>query len=184
MLAQLLTNLNNNDAGSNHNEEEHHEDEQPKIEKSREGSSIDAEVLKGIQTQIASLTQRDELKKAGMTRPYPLEWDSMPYPLKFKPPTLHTYDDKSSPNQHIYYFRSQTSKVIDNDAIMARLFIDTLKGVAFDWFRSLSPGSVNSWIDLKTQFLSHFYEDDTKVTMDKLLFTVQKKGESIRDYIK
>ena len=41
---------------------------------------MDAEVLKGIQAQIASLAQRDELKKAGMTRPYPLEWDSVPYP--------------------------------------------------------------------------------------------------------
>jgi len=144
MLAQLLTNWNNNDTGSNHNEEEHHEDEQPKIEKSREGSSIDAEVLKGIQAQIASLTQKDELKKAGMTRPYPLEWDSVPSPLKFKPPMLHTYDGKSSSNQHIYYFRSQTGNVINNNAIMTRLFIGTLKGVPFDWFRSLPPGSINS----------------------------------------
>ena len=106
----------------------------------------------------------------------------MPYPPKFKP-TLHTYDGKSSPNQHIYYFRSQTGNIIDNNAIMARLFIGILKGVAFDWFRSLLPGSVNSWIDLETRFLSHFYEDDTEVTMDKLLSTVQKKGESVRDYI-
>ena len=67
---------------------------------------------------------------------------------------------------------------------MARLFIGTLKGVAFDWFRSLPPGSINSWIDLETRFLSRFYEDDTEVTMDKLLSTVQRKGESVRDYIK
>jgi len=67
--AHLLTNRNNNDTGSNHNEEEHNDDEQPKTEKSKESSSIDAEVLKGIQAQIASLAQRDELKKAGMTRP-------------------------------------------------------------------------------------------------------------------
>ena len=94
MLTQLLINRNNNDTGSNHNEEEHHNDEQPKTEKSKEGSSMDAEVLKGIQAQIASLTQRDELRAV---RPYPLEWDSVPYPPKFKPPTLHTYDGKSSP---------------------------------------------------------------------------------------
>ena len=66
-----------------------------------------------------------------------------------------TYDDgKSSPNQNIYYFRSQTGNVIDNDAIIAKLFIGTLKGVAFDWFRSLPPGSINSWINLETRFLS------------------------------
>jgi len=102
---------------------------------------MDAEVLKGIQAQIASLTQRNELKKVGAVHPYPLEWDSVSYPPKFKPPTLHSYDGKSSPNQHIYYFRSQTGNVAGNDTIMARLFIGTLKGVAFDWFRSLPPGS-------------------------------------------
>ena len=127
MLAQLFSNRNNNDAGSNHDEEEHLSNDQPKTEKSKEGS-LDAEVLKGLQAQIASLAQRDELKKVGTVRPYPLEWDSVPYPPKFKPPTLHTYDGKSSPNQHIYYFRSQTGNVIGNDAIMARLFIGTLKG--------------------------------------------------------
>jgi len=68
----------------------------------------------------------------------------VPYPPKFKPPTLHTYDGKSSPNQHIYYFQSQTGNVISNDAIMVRLFIGTLKGVAFDWFQSLPQGSINS----------------------------------------
>ena len=133
---------------------------------------MDAEVLKGIQAQITSLTQRDELKKVGAVCSYPLEWDSIPYPPKFKPPALHSYDGKSSPNQHIYYFRSQTGNIVGNDAIMARLFIGTLKGVAFDWFQSLPPGSINSWIDVETRFLSRFYEDDTEVTMDKLLSTV------------
>ena len=66
---------------------------------------------------------------------------------------------------------------------MARLFINTLNGVAFNWFRSLPPSSINSWINLETRFLSRFYEDDTEVTMDKLLSTVQKKRESVRDYI-
>ena len=63
----------NNDTGSNHNEEEYKDDEQPKAKKLKESSSIDVEVLKGIQAQIASLSQRDELKKASMTRHYPLE---------------------------------------------------------------------------------------------------------------
>ena len=67
---------------------------------------------------------------------------------------------------------------------MARLFIGTLKGVTFDWFRSLPTNSINSWLDLETRFLCRFYEDDTKVTMGTLLSTVQKGGESIRDYIK
>ena len=66
---------------------------------------------------------------------------------------------------------------------MIRLFIDTLKWVAFDWFRSLPSGS-NSWVDLETQFHPQFYEDDTEVTMDKLLSMIQKGGESVQEYIK
>jgi len=62
---------------------------------------------------------------------------------------------------------------------MVRLFIGTLKVVAFDWFKSLPNGSINSWVDLETRFVSRFYENDTEVTMDKLLSTVQKGGESV-----
>jgi len=118
MLGWLLVNRNIKDTGSNHNKEEHKNNAPPKMEKSKESFSIDADIIKGIQAQIASLAQRDELKKVGMMRPYPLEWYSVPYPPKFKPLTLHTYDGKSSPNQHIYYFRSQTDNVIDNETVI------------------------------------------------------------------
>ena len=77
MLAQLLTNRNNNDTtGSHHDEEETLNNEPPKTEKSKEISSVNVKVIKGIQAQISSLAQRDELKKVGRTRLYPLEWDS------------------------------------------------------------------------------------------------------------
>jgi len=66
-----------------------------------------------------------------MTHSYPLEWDLVPYPPKFKPPTLHTYDGKSSPSQHVYYFQSQTNDIIDNDVIMVRLIIGILNGGSF-----------------------------------------------------
>ena len=57
--------------GSNHENKENNNNEPPKTDHSKEGYSIDAEVIKGIQPQIASLTQRDELKKVGAVRPYP-----------------------------------------------------------------------------------------------------------------
>jgi len=99
ILAQLLINRNNdNTIGSNHENEENNNNEPPKTNHSKEGSSIDAEVIKGIQAQIASPAQRDELKKVGAVRPYPMEWDSVSYLSKFKPPMLHSYDGKSSQN--------------------------------------------------------------------------------------
>ena len=69
---------------------------------------------------------------------------------------------------------------------MMPLWPDCLSVLSKEWpstSSSLPPGSINSWIDFETRFLSRFYEDDTEVTIDKLLFTVQKKGESVRDYI-
>ena len=55
-VSKTLVNWNTNDACSNHNEEEHNNNERPKTEKSKESFSIDVEVIKGIQAQIASLT--------------------------------------------------------------------------------------------------------------------------------
>ena len=64
---QLLNNQNNDDTtGSNYDEEEHANTEPPKTEKSKQNSIIDVDVIKGIQAQIASLAQRDELKKVRM----------------------------------------------------------------------------------------------------------------------
>jgi len=79
-----------------------------------------------------------------VVRPYPAEWDLVPCPPKFKTPTLQAFDDKGSPNQHIYYFKSQTGNMVDNDAILARLFIDTLKGLTVEWFMKLSEGSIKN----------------------------------------
>jgi len=55
MLAQLLVNRSTKDTGNIHDEEEHKNDEYLKTEKLKESSSINAEVIKGIQAQIASL---------------------------------------------------------------------------------------------------------------------------------
>jgi len=61
MLAQLLNNWNNDETiGSNHDEEDNPDTELPKTENLKESFAIDAEVIKGIQAQTASLAQRDD----------------------------------------------------------------------------------------------------------------------------
>ena len=73
--------------------------------------------------------------------------------------------------------------MVDNDAILARLFIDTLKGLAFEWFMKLPEGSIKNWGDLEKLFLTRFFEDDSEVTMPTLLATKQRKGESVKSFI-
>jgi len=100
-----------------------------------------------LEQHLEVLANKDSLQDVGIGRPYPAEWDTVPYPPKFKAPTLHTFDSKRSTNQHTYYFKSQT-----NDAIIARFFISTLKGVGFEWFMKLSAGSIMTWADLGSYF--------------------------------
>jgi len=118
----------------------------------------------------------------GIIWPYPAEWDTTPYPPNFKAPALHTIDGKGSPNQHIYYFKSQTGNVVSNDDVMARLFIGTLKRVAFEWFMKLPAGSIKTWANLEKLFLARFFEDDIEISVPTLLTTKQKKGESIKTF--
>ena len=86
-----------------------------------------------LKQRLEALTNRKGLQEAGVIWPYPTEWDLVPYPPKFKAPTLQAFDGKGSPNQHIYCFKSQTWNVVANEAILTRLFISTLKGLAFEW---------------------------------------------------
>nr|ABD63158.1 hypothetical protein 20.t00010 [Asparagus officinalis] len=135
-----------------------------------------------LKARLNAIANRSELREEGVVRPYPAEWDTAPYPPKFKAPTLQPFDGTGSPNQHIYYFKSQTRDVVANDAILTRLFIGTLKGVAFEWFMKLPAGSIQKWVDLERLFLARFFEDDTEVSVPTLLATKQRKGESIKAY--
>ena len=65
---------------------------------------------------------------------------------------------------------------------MARLFIGTLKGVAFEWFMKFPAGLIKTGADLE-KFLARFFKDDTKISVPTLLVAKQKKGESIKTFI-
>ena len=81
-----------------------------------------------LKQSLKALANQGGLQDVGIIQPYPIEWDMAPYPPKFKAPILHTFDSKGSPNHHIYYFKSLIGNVVSNDALMAHLFIGTLKG--------------------------------------------------------
>ena len=66
---------------------------------------------------------------------------------------------------------------------MARLFIGTLKGVAFEWFMKLPASSIKTWDDLEKLFLARFFKDDADIVAPTLLAAKQKKGKSIITFI-
>ena len=135
--------------------------------------------MSDLEKCFEAITNQSELQEVGVVRPYPVKWDATPYPPRFKAPNLHAFDDKGSSNQYIYYFKSQIGNVVSNDAIMAHLFIGTLKGIAFEWFMKLSASSIKTWADLKKLFLTRFFENNMEVAM----LTLAKEGESIKAFV-
>ena len=65
-----------------------------------------------------------------------------------------------------------------------RSFVGSLRGAAFDWYRRLKPGSVNSWDDIETKFLANFFNDDTEISIGTLLDEKQKDGEPVETFVK
>lgn len=86
-------------------------------------------MMSQLKKHLEALANHNSLQEAGAAGPYPLEWDSVPYPLKFKVPTLKSFDGKRSLNQHIYYVKFQIGNVKSSDSILARLFMGTLSEV-------------------------------------------------------
>src|SRR5436189_2064198 len=116
-------------------------DGQSKVEP--ESKTTDSDIghrMKQLEEQVAALKTTTSRQEAGATRPYPVEWDAVKYPSRFKVPTLNTFDGKGSAQQHIYYFQSQTGSLMGNDPVRTRVFISTLQWVAFEWFHYLLNG--------------------------------------------
>jgi len=43
-------------------------------------------------------------------------------------------------------------------------------------------GFIKNWGDLEKLFLTHFFEDDSEITMSTLLIMRQQKGESVKAF--
>ena len=54
---------------------------------------------------------------------------------------------------------------------------------AFDWYTDLEPESIDSWEQLKREFLNRFYSTGRTVGMMELTNTKQWKDEPVVDYI-
>jgi len=44
-------------------------------------------------------------------------------------------------------------------------------------------GPIKNWGDLEKLFITHFFEDDSEITMPTLLAARQRKGESVKAFV-
>ncbi|KAM1137280.1 hypothetical protein TB1_034689 [Malus domestica] len=104
-------------------------------------------------------------------------------PMRYQPPKFMQFDGKGNPKQHVAHFVETCNNAGTEVNYLAKQFVHSLKGNAFDWYTDLEPKSINSWEQLEREFLNHFYSTRRIVSMLELMSTKQWKDEPVIDYI-
>ena len=79
-----------------------------------------------------------------------------PLPLKFKMPSLDSYDGTRDPFDHIATFKTTMHLQRVPDEIMCRAFPTTLKGPTRVCFNKIPPNTVSSFEELSKLFVNNF----------------------------
>jgi hypothetical protein len=65
-----------------------------------------------------------------------------------------------------------------------RLFPLSLTGQPFNWFTSLPPNSIDSWVSLEDKFHDYFYNGEVELRLSSLMSLRQKYTETISNYLR
>ena len=106
-------------------------------------------------------------------------------PLNVRQPNLESYEGLIDPDDHLACFLNTLQLHNFSDAILCKLFLSILKGVARTWFSQLPCGSVSSFADLSAR-LKHHFMTNRKLERDYryLFFVKQRSDESLKDFVK
>jgi hypothetical protein len=117
---------------------------------------------------------------------YPEYFDTIPYPRGFSVPDLAKFmsDDAKTMYEHIGLFLAQVNNVGIINVHKIRMFPLSLTGVAFNWFTSLPPNSIDSWVSLEQKFHDYFYNGEVQLRLSDLTSLRQKYTETISDYLR
>jgi hypothetical protein len=130
------------------------------------------------------------LTPKGRVRPYQkpyLEYfDTISYPQGFRVPNpaKFTGDDAKTMYEHIGQFPAQVNDVGITDMHKIRMFPLSLTGAAFNWFTSLPPNSIDSWVSLEQKFHDYFYNGEVELRLSDLTSLRQKYTEIISGYFR
>ncbi|XP_019195639.1 PREDICTED: uncharacterized protein LOC109189301 [Ipomoea nil] len=105
-------------------------------------------------------------------------------PAGFKLSDHPTFYGSGDPRDHVISFQAKMQVIGADAPMICRVFFPTLTGLAQRWFLRLSPGSINTFEELATQFLTHFAGSmKPKRSVSDLARVHQDEGESLRKYI-
>jgi hypothetical protein len=96
----------------------------------------------------------------------------IPFPRGFRVPDLAKFmgDDAKTTYEHIGQFLAQVNDMGTTNVHKIRMFLLFLIGVAFNWFTSLPPNSIDSWVSLEQKFHDYFYNEEVELRLSDLTF--------------
>ncbi|KAL2497497.1 Retrotrans gag domain-containing protein [Abeliophyllum distichum] len=109
--------------------------------------------------------------------------EEMRMPLGYQPPKFQCFDGEGNPKQHVAHFIETCNKAGTYNDTMAKQFVRSLRGAAFEWYTDLPAGSIDSWDQLEREFLTRFYSTGRTVSLPELARTKQSKEELVEEYI-
>jgi hypothetical protein len=112
--------------------------------------------------------------------------DTIHFPRGFWVPDLAKFmgDEAKTMYKHIGQFLAQINDVGIIDMHKIRMFPLSLTRVAFNWFTSLSPNSIDSWVSLEQKFHDYFYNVEVELKLSNLTSLRQKYTKTISNYLR
>jgi hypothetical protein len=151
---------------------------------------VEGEVNDGVRDQIIRTLREFGYTLKGRARSYqklyPEYFDTIPYPWGFRVLDLakFTDDDAKTTYEHIGQFLAQVNDVGITDVHKIGMFLLSFTGATFNWFTSLPPNSIDSWVSLEQKFHDYFYNGEVELRLSDLTSLRQKYTKTISDYLR
>jgi hypothetical protein len=95
-----------------------------------------------------------------------------------------TSDGAKTTYEHTGQFLAHVNDVGITDVHKIRMFPLSLTGAAFNWFTSLPPNSIDSWVSLEHKFHDYFYNGEVELRLSDLTSLRQKYIKTVSDYLR
>ena len=107
-----------------------------------------------------------------------------PNPTKIKIPAITLFSGTQCPEEHMIAYKNLMVLYTTDPKLLCNFFPITLTGLALTWYISLPNGSINSFVELKAKFLSHFMASKRQEKSNfHLLSITQQEGISLSAYL-
>ena len=77
-------------------------------------------------------------------------------PRGFSIPSFTTFDGSADPYDHMLHYNQAMTLNVDNDGLLCKVFLASLRGPTLAWFHKLLRNSRNSFNEILVAFISQY----------------------------